>query len=417
MASVKRTQTSSGLRVLFCTHEPLLPLSGGCTIGNLRLVQALARHGFKVSVLSPLNQCLSESQSVVGQGVILKPFQPWRMHRNIALRFPKYLLYSLFYFFALWRRCGEFRPDILLVRNAVLALPALAVARARGVKVVLSYTDLLSALLAGNPAFPRWLISLLRAFEVRVPAWFDRVIVISQRLKKELVQGGVDSGRIRVFLDGADTDLFDPRRFSRAQRAKTRLGLGVKPGEKLVVFHGTVEAHHGQTLVAQLVRQARRRHPRLKFVILGGGPGFEIMKQELSAVEGAQCLPFMPPSEVALYVVSADAGMVPYPPSAGLDLVFTLKLLEYFALGLPAVTFRLASAQEAFGSFRHLLVSNSEEDFVENLGKAVKLKPSLGLRRRILRDFSWDAVTRRFCGELGSMAGPAGSQIHGGARA
>ena len=56
-------------------------------------------------------------------------------------------------------------------------------------------------------------------------------------------------------------------------------------------------------------------------------------------------LRFQAPAKVARYAYAADAGMVPYEPNQGLDLVFTLKLLEYFALGMPVVTFRLKSAE------------------------------------------------------------------------
>ena len=64
-----------GVDILFCTHEPLLPLSGGCTIGNLRLVQGFVRRGHRVRVLSPLNLPLAQAQAQV-PGVELIPYHP-----------------------------------------------------------------------------------------------------------------------------------------------------------------------------------------------------------------------------------------------------------------------------------------------------------------------------------------------------
>ena len=95
--------------------------------------------------------------------------------------------------------------------------------------------------------------------------------------------------------------------------------------------------------------------------------------------------------------------MVPYPPSAGLDLVFTLKLLEYFATGLPAVSFRLAAAQAEFGIFKGYRVAKDEADFIAALGAMAGTKPDPRLRAKVLKDFSWDAVCKRLDQQLRTL--------------
>ncbi len=379
------------LDILFCTHEPFLPLSGGCTIGNLRIVQFLAARGHKVRVLSPLQLPLAQAQREVPGAELLR-FEPWRMHRNVVLRFPKYAFYSLLYFFALWRQISRRRPDVLLVRNAVLGLPVLLAARLRGVKCALSYTDLLSALLGANRIYPRILIKALRAYETGLPAFFDSVMVISQGLKQAL---GLPEAV--VTLDGADVSLFRPP--APAARAGLRRELGLKSGDKLAVFHGTVEAHHGEATLPRIVAS----RPELRFLIIGGGPGFPALQRRLAGLANARVLPFQPPAEVARLAGAADIGLVPYEPNEGLDLVFTLKLLEYFALGLPVVCFRLRSAEAAFKGEKRLLTSDSEAAFSLNIAKALKLKPSPSLRARIRRDFSWEAVSLGIARALESL--------------
>lgn len=375
--------------ILFCTHEPFLPISGGCTIGNLRIVQGLRKRGHRVRVLSPLPAPLAEAEHESG-GAELRRFEPWRMHRDIPLRFPKYLLYSLLYFFALWREVSRRRPDALFVRNAVLGLPVLLVARLRGLKCAVSYTDLLSSLLGGDRRFPRPLIALLRAYEVRLPPYFDAAMSISPGIREAIGCGSVT-------LDGADTGLFRP--LAAAPRKALRKKLGIKPREKLVIFHGTVEAHHGQKLLPQIVAQA----PRLRFLIVGGGPGFQAMARALAPLKNAHVMPFLPPAEVARLAGAADAGMVPYAPNEGLDLVFTLKLLEYFSLGLPVACFRLKSAEAVFGASGYLLNSADAAAFARNLMKASGMRPSAALRRRIQADFSWKAVALRTAKALESL--------------
>ena len=87
-------------------------------------------------------------------------------------------------------------------------------------------------------------------------------------------------------------------------------------------------------------------------------------------------------------------GFVPYPPSAGLDLVFTLKLLEYFAAGLPAVSYRLAAAQAEFRSPAYQVAAD-EAGFVGALDALSRRKGDPRLRAKVLKDFTWDAVGAR----------------------
>jgi glycosyltransferase involved in cell wall biosynthesis len=208
-----------------------------------------------------------------------------------------------------------------------------------------------------------------------------------------------------VTLDGADVSLFTPQACPASKRAALRRSAGAGPKHKLVMFHGTVEAHHGQKLVIELIARAWAAAPQLRFLVIAGGPGFLALKAALDALPNVRCLSFQPPAGVARYAAAADAGMIPYEPSFGLDLVFTLKLLEYFALGLPVVCFRLASAEAVFKNSRRLLTAQTADEFVALLSKAVRLKKSAALRRRIVSDFSWEKVCSRMIAELEKTAG------------
>ncbi len=278
------------------------------------------------------------------------------------------------------------------------------ISRLRGIPALLSYTDLLSELLAGNDKLPRWFIAALRWYETRVPRFFNGVTVISKPLAQALLDGGVQPGRLTVSLDGADPVFFNPQAVTPAERRRRRAQLKLKPAQKLVLFHGTVEAHHGEALLPRLLSEAARRQPKLRFLLIVGGPGVEALKRAVSGMAHVTLLPFQPPEEVGRWAACADLGMVPYPPSAGLDLVFTLKLLEYFATGLPAVSFRLAAAQAEFGQFKGYRVARDEADFIAALGAMAGTKADPRLRAKVLKDFSWDAVCRRIQQQLQGLA-------------
>jgi len=88
-------------------------------------------------------------------------------------------------------------------------------------------------------------------------------------------------------------------------------------------------------------------------------------------------------------------------------LVFTLKLLEYFAAGLPAVSFRLRAAQDAFGPSKGWAVAADEAGFVQAMDRLSRGKADPALRRKVLKDFTWDAVCERLHRQLQAMAGKA----------
>lgn len=388
--------------ILFCTHEPLLPLSGGCTIGNQRLVQGFAAQGHRVRVLSPLNLPLDQAQAQLA-GVELLPFQPWRMGRGVGLRFPKYLAYAALYGGALDRAIAARRPDALMVRNAVLALAVARAARRHGIPALLSYTDLLSELQASDKRFPGPLIAALRRFERRIPQRFDAVSVISEPLGRALLDAGLPVAKLGISLDGADPAYFRPDAVGAAERKRRRAALGLARGQRLALFHGTVEPHHGAASLPGLLRRAESQAPGLRFLLVAGGPGAGALAAAVKGRPNVSLLPFQPPQEVGRWAACADVGFVPYPPSAGLDLVFTLKLLEYFAAGLPAVSYRLAAAQAEFRSPAYQVAAD-EAGFVGALDALSRRKGDPRLRAKVLKDFTWDAVGARIEAQLRGLA-------------
>ncbi len=384
--------------LLLCTHEPFWPVNGGCTIGNLRIAQGLVARGHGVRVLSPLH--VDQAQAFQGTGVQARRFEPWRMHRDVGLRFVKYLAYAALYPLALARELWRHQTDALLVRNAVLALPVLCLGRLFGIKVYISYTDLLSMLLAGDRRYPRWLIQRLRAYETWVAKGFDHVFVISDGLRQIFLDAGVSPNDLSVTLDGADVRLFDPTRFDADQKKAIRLELGLPLDATVVAFHGTVEAHHGQEVIPEIIRRCETLSPKLYFLLIAGGPGLASLRAGLDGMTNARILDFEPPEALARHLACADIGMVPYPPNAGLDLVFTLKLLEYLALELPTVTFSLPSAEAEFGGQPGYYSSADTEAFVSQLSQAAAGPKPIALAQRVRQDFSWEAVTLKIATHL-----------------
>ena len=87
----------------------------------------------------------------------------------------------------------------------------------------------------------------------------------------------------------------------------------------------------------------------------------------------------MPYAEVAKHLANASAGIVPYEESAGTHCAFVAKVVEYVAVGLPAVCTPLKSIQSYFENDPTVKFSEFDgEDFGEKIIKWLDESPRTG---------------------------------------
>ena len=376
------------MKVLFCTHEPFYPLSGGCTAGNWNIVRLLVRRGHEVTVAAPLYVDRGPVERESGARIV--PVAPFRMHRAASARMLRYGLYALFYGRALGRLLRRESFDAILVRNAVLAWPVHRVLGRARIPAVLSLTDFLTAFLREDRRYPRWIVRALSGYEMRAAAWFDRVVVITPRMREELLraQPRLD-GRVEVGYDGVDAARFDPARYGDDESRALRSRLGVS--ERLVIYHGTIEPHHGEAVIHDILERLAAAND-CDVLVIAGGKGYEHLKERVRHSR-VRFMDFAAHEEMPAYLAAARVGIVPYPPNYGLDLVFTLKLLEYLAMNLPVVTFDMASVREAFGGRPDVCVAADAEGFAAGVRRFLDAPPVTSPRDAIQERFTWDRVT------------------------
>lgn len=158
---------------------------------------------------------------------------------------------------------------------------------------------------------------------------FDRVICVSEDLKRQCVRAGISTRICRVIENGVDTDLY-ARRESPAE-AKVRLGL---PGDVFLV--GAVGRLSAEKDYPTLLRAARRLAEAglpVRVMIVGEGPEYEYLAglirrdhlQQMVTLEGFQPdpLPYYQAFDVFV-ITSLDEGL----PNA---------LLEAMACEVPVV--------------------------------------------------------------------------------
>jgi glycosyltransferase involved in cell wall biosynthesis len=381
-------------RILFCTHEQFWPLSGGGTAGNYHLVREFTRQGFDVTVSCPFYSDIDEAQRI--HRVQIAPFSPFYMHRNVKYRSLRYVAYSLLsipHFFAL---LISNRYDLIIINNALLTWPFLFLKPFSKAPVVVRYTDLLSGFLAAGKNMPTILLKIFQYYELHVPQYFDQVDVITENMKKRICDGGgVDPQKVKVIYDGVDTQVFNAARIPSDNRLKVRRQLNIPLDAQIFMYHGMVEEQNGSREFPQLIEQILNASEKNYLLILGTGRGYADLQARYQNHKRVRALDFVSYTEIPFYIDASDAGFIPYPKTPSMDLILTLKLLEYLSLGTPCVCYDLNGIKEVFENSPFVGVAADTEEFIRLLMSLAGRGKSSEAIRIIERDFSWVAVAKR----------------------
>ncbi|MEK6646410.1 MAG: glycosyltransferase [Candidatus Firestonebacteria bacterium] len=388
------------MKILFCSHEQFLPLTGGCTIGNIQIVQKMSERGHNVVISTPLyidKKPIEETYKIK-----FEPFSPFYMHRKIKFRMAKYFFYAFLYMFHAIKISKKYNFDVLFVRNCVLVIPLLIAKKLGFIKkpIFVSLTDFLTAFLYEDKKYPKKLIDILFYIETTAPRYCDKIFVITPYMKEELVKRKVPADKIVITYDGADVDVFNPEKISEEQINSVKKESGFS--DNIVLFHGTIELHHGTNTMKNILEWTSKKANNVNFLIIGIGKNYKDLQKQIN-LPNVKFLDFVPSEQIPKYIAAAKVGIIPYQKSYGLDLVLTLKLLEYLSMGTPAVTLRHKSIEEVFGKYDFLKIADSIEDFGDKILEALKLPKFQTAVNLIREQFSWDKVTTKICEEIESF--------------
>lgn len=217
---------------------------------------------------------------------------------------------------------------------------------------------------------------------------------------------------------GANVSRFDSTKSDLAAKNKLRCELNLPaPSDnvRLAVFAGSFRHWHGvETLVeaaAELLRNPQADDPEFYFLLLGGGPLFETVKnrvQELGLSERIKLTGAVEYAQMPLYLSLADCGIAPFDTSRHAPLREAgffwspLKIFEYMALGLPTITPDIRPLNEIIRQNQEGLLYREGEvpALAQALQHLLKAGPentsrlrSMGqsARERVVEHYSWAA--------------------------
>ncbi len=309
-----------------------------------RQAEALAERGYEVDVICLRGPGEARRERVNGVDVIRVPTK--RFSRSAALQLLEYLAFFLLAAWELNLRSARRNYAVVQVHNLpdFLVFSAI-VPRLRGSAILLDIHDLMPEFFASRFA------SGADSLGVRILRWqeqlscrfADHVVTVTEAWRKTLIRRGVSESKSSVVMNLADDRIFRPSNPSRAPSAD---------GDFQLLYHGTLTDRYGIDLLVRAVHLLKDEIPELRLTIHGWGDALASLRALAAQLQIDDRIEFdqerLDVPDLARMIEEADLGVVPNRADPFTDGILPTKLLEYTAMGTPAVAARTSAIQEYF---------------------------------------------------------------------
>lgn len=283
------------------------------------------------------------------------------------------------------------RPDVIHAHSPVLnAVPALRVGRRLGIPVVYEvrafWED--AAVDHGTAREGGLRYRLSRALETRALREADAVTTICEGLRAEIVARGIDARKVTVIPNAVDIAAFSAGRAPDLE-LKARLGLA---GGLVLGFIGSFYAYEGLALLVQALPRMLAAEPRVRLLLVGGGPQEASLRTLVANLDLQQNVVFtgrVPHGEVQRYYDLVDVLVYPRLPMRLTEIVTPLKPLEAMAQGRALVASDVGGHRELIRDKETgvLFRAGDAEALAKKVLELVADPPRLGSMRAAARRF------------------------------
>jgi len=210
------------------------------------------------------------------------------------------------------------------------------------------------------------------------------LIAVSEKIKKELIDIGVNSSKIKVIFNGVELEEFHP------SKQKERAAFSLPSGYPLALFVGDIRTKRKNldTVLKALVEVSE-----LHLAVAGdtSRSPFLAMAEELGLLERVHFLGFR--HDIPELMRSADFFVFPsrYEP-------FGMVISEAMATALPVITTVTTGGAELIDKDCGVLIHDPESvtelaDALSILTYDIERRSSMGIRARVIaQDYSWQIV-------------------------
>ena len=229
----------------------------------------------------------------------------------------------------------------------------------------------------------------------------SRIIAVSDELREQLVEGGVERSRIQVVPNGVEAEVFTPEGPVRRP---------CSDGSMVVGFAGSLKPWHGLEFLIDAFRDLSS-DPRFHLLVVGDGPMAGPLEELGAELPGRVTLTgTVPLEDVPLYLRAMDVAVAPYP---ALERFYfsPLKVLEYMACGCAVVASRIGQLKSLVrhGETGWLVPPGASSEIsvaIRRLAADANLRRALGTQAaaRVRDEHSWQRRIESITGTVAAAA-------------
>ncbi len=247
--------------------------------------------------------------------------------------------------------------------------------------------------------------SLLRKVEAWAIRRADAVVTVHEPYRRELLQRGVPGDKITVVLNTLDEQVVADSPPTTTKRTSAFR----------IVYHGTITSHYGIDTLIDAVAQLGEAVPDLRLELYGAGDALPAAQQRILdhgisdrvAVSGR----FLPLAEVLSLIQGANVGVVSNHGIERNKAALPTKLLEYVALGIPAISSDLPAVREHFTDEEITFFTPGDADSLARALLWTTQNPTAArakaeaARKRYDESYTWPVYAERYALLLERLAG------------
>ena len=253
-------------------------------------------------------------------GVEVHRFAMYREGKNAVLRALRYFLISVIQF---WKGVWAKDIDLIYVASTPPTQGALAalVKKFKRVPFVYNLQDIFPDSLAGTGLAKKggFLWKIGRAIENFTYRNADKIIVISQDFKKNIMAKGVPEDKIVVVYNWVDQNAVKDR-----PRSENKLFAmyELDPTKFYVTYNGNIGLTQNMDMLLE-VAKALEANEDIHFVLVGNGAYLEQVKQIVADrnISNVHLLPFQPYEDISYVFSLGDVSLVISKPGVGANSV------------------------------------------------------------------------------------------------